>query len=152
MHIRNLSAAANTDQKCYQQIHICYFKVICSVIRNPSAVSARFLPLCGPRCIVAPTVAPTVGFRQLPERRRRDYKVLVLCSVSVKVLRHAQRVNNTLQTVFYKIFFTQIYNALIVWHSKPCENEHENMYFAPQIFKYAYRSYFMSYIECMQLY
>ena len=46
----------------------------------------------------------------------------------------------------------QIHNALMAWHSKLCENEHENMYSGPQIFKCAYRSYFMRYIICDYVY
>ena len=128
------------------------FKVICSPIRNPSAVSARFLPLCGPRCIVAPTVAPTVGFRQLPEHLREIAKHLFFYLFPVKPLRHIQLYNNRLLIVFYAIFCTRIYNLLIVWHSKLCENEEENMYSASQIFKNAYRSSFMCYIVYSQVY
>ena len=142
MLIRNPSAATNADRRLMYML----LKVICSLIRNPSAVFTHFTTQ---QSTVAPTVAPTVDFRQVPEHLRGDYKVLVFCSLSVKVLRHAQRVNNNLQTVFYRIFFTQIYNALIVWHSKPCENEHENMYFPPQIFTCAYRSCFMRYNVCI---
>ena len=39
-----------------------------------------------------------------------------------------------------------------MWHSKLCENEEENMYSAPQIFKCAYRSYFMHYTVLSEVY
>ena len=39
----------------------------------------------------------------------------------------------------------QIHNVYFEWHSKLCENEYENMYSGPQIFRCAYRSYFMCY-------
>ena len=122
------------------------FKVIYSLIRNLSAVSASFFHIATQRFTVAPTVAPTVGFQQLPEHLRRHYKVLGVYRFSAKTARHIWRLSSTLLVVFYAIFFTQIYNALIVWHSKLCENEQENMYSAHQIFKLAYRSYFMHYI------
>ena len=68
------------------------FKVICSLIRNPSAASAGFSNFAAQRSTVAPTVAPTValavGFRQLPEHLRWDYKVLVLYLLSANELRH----------------------------------------------------------------
>ena len=54
------------------------FKVICSLIRNPSVVSASFLHFAAQRSTVAPTVAPTVasavGVRQLPEHLRETTK------------------------------------------------------------------------------
>ena len=125
------------------------FKVNCSLIRNPSAVSDGFSNFAAQRFTVAPTVAPTVGFRQLPESLRQDFKVLVLNLLSAKLFRHIERFNAYPLVAFYQMFFTRIYNVIVMWHSKLCENEHENMYSAPQIFKYAYRSYFMSYIECM---
>ena len=37
-------------------------------------------------------------------------------------------------------------------HSKLCENEEENMYSTSQIFKYAYRSSFMYYFVCSEVY
>ena len=122
------------------------FKVNCSLIRNPSAVSDGFSNFAAQRFTVAPTVAPTVGLRQLPEHLRWDYKVLAFYCFSAKSLRHIWRRSNGTLIVFYAIFFTQIYNTLISWQCKLCENEQENMYSDSQIFKNAYRSSFKLYI------
>ena len=125
------------------------FQAVCSLVRTPSAVSTSYSPTAYRSAHRSAHVAPTVGFRQLPESLREDYEVLVLNLLSAKLLRHIKWFNADPLVVFYQIFFTRIYNVIVMWHSKLCENEHENMYFAPQIFKYAYRSYFMSYIEFM---
>ena len=132
------------------------FKVIFSVIRNPSAVSANFLPLCSPpahrSAHRSAHVAPAVGFLQLPEHLRWDYKVLVLYLLSANELRHICILSKVLILVFYAIFFTRIYNIIVVWRSKQCEHEQENMYSASQIFKCTYHGYFMHCIAFTYVY
>ena len=122
MHIRNPSDATNRLEMLLEDSYM-IFQVICSLIRNPSVGSPLRNPAAHRSAHRSAHVAPAVGFPAIAGAPPRDYKTLALYSFGVKTLRHIWRSNNSLLIVFYAIFFTQIYNALIVWHSKLCEKE-----------------------------
>ena len=149
MNIRNLSATSNIGWKCHYKTRIRYLKrfVVSLEIRQLFPLIFTILQRSGPP--QRPPQRPRSARRRFPAiagAPLRDYKTPVFCFFTVNPLRHIQRCNDPPLTVFYEIFFTQIYNILIAWHSKLCENKEENMYSISQIFKYAYRSSFKLYI------
>ena len=124
-------------------------QAVCSLIRNPSAVSTSFHPLCSGAAHRSAHRSARRRFPAIagapPMRLQSTRFVAFKCQRAQAHIAYQQSLTIS---ILYD-FFTRIYNVLIAWHSKLCENERENMYFASQIFKRAYRSFFMYYIVCI---